>query len=140
MIFHILSAGPSDGKIEKIVSASPPPAVFIDSIVYIPIYYLSGSSHLSYVIDTEFSVIGQIIDSSIYAYGSNGMISSKETFTDFFGLVSPASKETYTYDANGNVTTISDYSPNGAGGYDIAATETYTYDSHKNAVTLGEET
>jgi RHS Repeat len=128
----------SDGKISKILAESSLTGGFVDSIVYIPAY-LAASSRLSYVIDTEFTIVGPIIDSSAYLYNAAGMVSSREIFTDFFGSVSASGKEAYVYDANGNVTTITDYSPDGAGGYDVSSTTTSTYDSHKNAVTLAEE-
>lgn len=128
----------TDGKISKIVAISSATAGVIDSIVYLPTY-VTSSSKLAYVIDTEYSIIGQIIDSASYTYNSNGMVSSKETSTEILGFTIPSSKESYTYDGNGNVITITDYTANGVGGYDIAATQTYTYDSHKSSVTLGEE-
>lgn len=128
----------TDGKIRKIVATSSLTAGVIDSIVYFPTY-VAASSQLYYVIDTEYTAIGQIIDSSAYTYNSSGMVSSKETSTEILGFTAPSSKETYTYDGSGNVTAITDYTANGTGGYDVASTVTYTFDSHKNAVTLGEE-
>lgn len=136
-ISYLISRG-SDGKINKLGVSFPQNSGLIDSIIYYP-FYLPGGNHLSYVIDTEFTIIGQINDSSAYTYGSNGMVSSKETFTGVFGLISPASKESYTYDAGGNVTTITYYTVNSANGYDVTATDTYTFDMHKNFVSLGDE-
>jgi len=126
-----------DGKISKIVYKSSLFAGFVDSVVYEP-HYLAASGRLSYVIDTQFTIIGTLIDSSAFTYNASGQVSSKESFIDFFGMT-PTGKETYTYDANGNVPTLTTFSPDGAGGWDLASTVTSTFDSHKTSVVLGEE-
>jgi hypothetical protein len=128
----------ADGKIGSIVSKSSLTAGFIDSVVYTPVYLPAGSQ-MSYVIDTQYTVIGPIADSSAFVYDAAGMITSKETFTNLFGFLVPTGKTMYTYDGSGNVTHIDAYSPNGAGGYDPSGTNTFTYDSHKNAAVLGDE-
>lgn len=127
----------SDGKIQRIVSKSSLTAGFLDSTVYIPVYETS-STRLKYVIDTQYTLLGPILDSCVYVYNGSGQVTSKETFSDFFGIVIPSGKETYVYDANGSITTISNYSFNGAT-YDLAATSTNTFSNHKSAVTLKEE-
>lgn len=126
-----------DGNIQRIVSKSSLTAGFLDSTVYIP-FYQAASSQLKYVIDTQYTLLGPILDSSVYVYNGSGQVTSKETFTDFLGFVVPSGKETYVYDANGSITTISNYSYNGAT-YDLAATSTHTFSNHKSAVTLKEE-
>ncbi len=134
-ITHTISRQ-ADGKIAKIVSSSSLTAGFLDSAVYFP-FYQSGSSKLSYVIDSQYTVIGTIMDSTAYTYNGT-QIKSKETFIDFFGLV-PSGKQVYTYDGSGNITVVTDSIPNGSGGYDLGSTITYTYDSHRSMITLGEE-
>src|SRR5262249_31008029 len=119
----------SDGKIKKIVARNSETAGIIDSVVYIPTY-AGTSSQLAYVIDTQYTIVGDIIDSTAYTYNSNGMVSFKVTSTEVFGFSTPGAKESYTYDGNGNILTITDYTPNGTGGFDVAATQTCTYDSH----------
>lgn len=111
-ITHTITRLP-DGKIQRIVSKSSLTAGFLDSTVYIP-FYQAASSQLKYVIDTQYTLLGPILDSSVYVYNGSGQVTSKETFTDFLGFVVPSGKETYVYDANGSITTISNYSYNGA--------------------------
>src|SRR6185503_6343066 len=77
--------------------------------------------------------------STVYTYEGT-QIKVKETFVDLGGgIYMGGAKEVYTYDGNGNVKTVTDSIPDGAGGYDLASTTTYTYDLHKGMVTLGEE-
>jgi len=123
-----------DGKIARIVSKTSLSAL-IDSTVYTPFY---NGAQLRYVIDTQYTVIGNILDSIVYTYTA-GKVSAKETYSDFFGGMDISGKETYEYDASGNVTVIKTYSPDGLGGVDLAGTTTNTYDGHKAMVTLGEE-
>jgi YD repeat-containing protein len=127
----------ADGKITKIVSSSSLTAGFLDSTVYFP-FYQAGGSALSYVIDSQYTIIGTIMDSITYSYNGTQII-SKETFSDLFGSLVPTGKQVYTYDANGNITVVTDSIPNGSG-YDLGSTTTYTYDSHRSMITLGEET
>ena len=136
-ILHTISRQ-SDGKITKIVSTSSLTAGFLDSTVYFP-FYQSGSSQLSYVIDSQYTIIGTIMDSISYSYNGSQVI-SKEIFTDLFGTLIPTGKQVYTYDGNGNITVVTDSIPNLSGGYDLGSTTNYTYDSHRSMVTLGEET
>ena len=136
-ILHTISRQ-GDGKITKIVTISSLTAGFLDSTVYFP-FYQSGSSQLSYVIDSQYTIIGTIMDSITYSYNGTQVI-SKEVFTDLFGTLIPTRKQAYTYDGNGNITVVADSIPNGSGGYDLGSTTTYTYDSHRSMVTLGEET
>jgi len=125
----------SDGKIKNIVSKSTLTAGFLDSTVYG--FHYSGTQ-LAYVIDTQYTLIGAIRDSMAFTYKS-GKVYAKETFTDFLGFISQTSRETFTYDANGNLTIDSVYTPDGSGGFDPGSVTTYTYSNHKNAVVLGEE-
>ncbi len=127
-----------DGKIAKIVSRSSLTAGFLDSTVYFP-FYQTGNSKLDYVIDSQYTILGTIVDSTTYLYNGTQVI-AKETFTDFFGFLVPSGKQIITYDANGNVKTVTDSIPNIAGGYDLGSVTTYTYDSHRSMLTLGEET
>jgi hypothetical protein len=127
----------ADGKIKKIVSRSSLTAGFVDSTVYFP-FYQSGSPNLAYVIDSQYTLIGTLMDSIAYTY-QGSQVKTKETFSNFFGITVPSAKEVYTYDANGNVTVVTDSIPNGAGGYDIGSITTYTYDFHRSMLTLGEE-
>ena len=125
----------SDGKITRILSKSSITAGLLDSVVYIPHY---NGSQMDYAIDTQYTLLGPIMDSLIFTY-AGGKVTSKETYTDLFFGLQQSAKETYEYDANGNVTTVKSYSPDGAGGYDLTATSTYTFDSHRSMITLGEE-
>lgn len=127
----------SDGKIQKILSKSSLTVGFLDSVVYFPVY-LPSSTRLNYVLDSQYTIIGTIADSTSYQYNAAGQISSKETFTDLLGSMDPYSKETYVYDANGNVTSISNYTYNGAT-YDLSGTTTNTFSAHKSSVSLKEE-
>lgn len=123
----------SDGKVNTIISKSSLMAGFLDSIKYD--FHYNGAQ-LAYVIDTQFTVVGAIRDSIAFKY-AGGKIYSKHSFTDFLGM-SESSKNTYTYDANGNLTIDSLYSPDGSGGYDVDGVTKYTYNTHKNAVVAGE--
>ena len=127
-----------DGKIAKIVFSSSLTAGFLDSTVYFP-FYQAGSSKLSHVIDSQYTIIGTIMDSLAYTYNGSQIV-TKEAFTDLFGFVVPTGKQVYTYDGNGNITVVTDSIPDGAGGYDLGSVTTYTYDSHRSMLTLGEET
>jgi len=135
-ILHTITRS-SDGKIQKIVSLSSSSGLS-DSVVYYPVY-LSGSSRLAYIRDTQYTFIGNFSDSAAITYNASGQVASKESFIDFFGLLTPTGKEAYTYDANGNITLINVLAPNGSGGYDPSITVTYTFNSKKSAITLGEE-
>jgi hypothetical protein len=126
------------GKIQTIVSKSSLMGGLIDSIVY-QVHYLNGSTRLSYVNGTKFSTIGNINDSSVFTYNAAGQVSSKETFSDFFGTMDPESKQDYQYDANGNVLKITDFNTDFNGGYTQSAVTTNTFGTHKAAVILGEE-
>ena len=123
----------SDGKVNTIISKSSLMAGFLDSIKYE--FHYNGAQ-LAYVIDTQFTLVGPVRDSIAFTY-VGGKIYSKQSFTDFFGM-SESSKETFTYDANGNLTIDSLYSPDGSGGYDVDGVTKYTYNTHKNAVVAGE--
>ena len=127
-----------DGKIQKIKTTTSLTAGLIDSVIY-TVHYVPGSPKIAYHIATQYTFIGDLKDSVIYTYNSAGQVSSQVDFTDIFGIVQESSKETYVYDANGNVTTHNTYSPNGTGGYDLEGAHIYTYSTHKNAVVLGDE-
>jgi hypothetical protein len=126
----------SDGKIRNIVFKSSLTAGFIDSVVYTP--YYSGTQ-LAYVIDTQYTLIGQLRDSMAYNYNAGGRVSLKDTYMDVFGFLTHTTRETYTYDANGNLLADSIFIPNGGGGFDLASVSTNTFSPHKNMVVLGEE-
>ena len=127
----------SDGKISRIVfkSAMQPG---LDSGVYYP-HYISGTSKLSYVIDTQFTSFGNLRDSVAYIYNSSNQITSKETFGTVFGISIPPTKATYAYDASGNLILMTIYASLGGGGYTQTGINNYTYNTHKSAGTFGEE-
>jgi hypothetical protein len=127
----------ADGKIKNIVGKTSATTAFVDSTVYFPHY---TGSRMDYVIDTQYtSVFGPLRDSIAFNYNASGQIIVKETYADIFGFLTQSSKETYQYDATGNITVITILAPDGAGGFLTAATVTHTYDGHKAAVTMGEE-
>jgi hypothetical protein len=128
----------SDGKINTILTKSNMTFNFIDSVVS-TVHYVPGTNKLAYSFSTQYSsFLGEINDSSVYTYNSAGKIISKESFQDFFGGMEPQAKQTYEYDANGNMTKITDLSHDGVS-YSIDGTTINTFDGHKAAVTLGEE-
>lgn len=126
----------SDGKIKNIVTKSSATAGVLDSVVYT--FYYTGSQ-LSYVIDTQYTLVGLLRDSIGLVYDANGRISQKDTYLDFFGTASHTARETFQYDANGNVTNETVLIPDGLGGFDPGSVSTYTFTTHKNAAVLGEE-
>ncbi|MBS1655846.1 MAG: hypothetical protein JSU05_13425 [Bacteroidetes bacterium] len=129
----------SDGKISKILSMSSTMlAAGVDSAVYYP-FYVSGSSKLDYVLDTQYTSFGDLADSTIYTYNSSGQVVSKETIIDFAGITMPSAKEEYTYDGSGNVTLTKIYTTDGAGGFTQVSTKTNTFNSHKSGRTFGDE-
>ncbi len=133
-ILHKITRLP-DGKIKNIVYKSSLAAGGLDSIVYVPYY---NGNRLAYVIDTQYSIIGEIRDSIAFNY-TGDRISSKDVYMDLFGFVVHTVRETYTYDANGNILTQTALSPNGTGGFDPVSVATHVYSTHKNMVVLGEE-
>ena len=126
----------SDGKVKNIIYKSSLTAGFLDSVIYT--FYYTGSQ-LSYVIDTQFTIIGQLRDSMAFSYNAASKISLKDSYIDIFGFLTHATRETYKYDANGNLVADSIFSPDGAGGFDLVAVSSNTFNSHKNSVVLGEE-
>jgi len=135
-ILHRIIRNP-DGSIKKIISKSSLTAGIVDSIVY-SVYYQTGT-RLDYVIDTQYTIVGPIRDSIAFTYNPAGYVASKETHTDIFGTLTPTAKESYSYDAKGNLTIRDIFTPDGVGGFDPAAKTTYTYSIHKNATTMAEE-
>ncbi|MEO7922424.1 MAG: hypothetical protein ABIR30_02010 [Chitinophagaceae bacterium] len=125
-----------DGTIKKIITKSAITAAFIDSVVSVPVY---SASRLSYVIDTQYTLIGQLRDSIAFSYNPSGYVSEKETFTNILGTPISIAKETYAYDANGNLTERKVYTPDGVGGYTFTLQTKFTYDTHKSAAFMGEE-
>jgi hypothetical protein len=126
----------SDGKITKIISKSSLSGGFIDSVLYLPTY---AGTRLKYVLDTQYSSLGSIADSTVYTYNGAGQVSDKETFSNIFGSYDPLSKESYQYDGSGNITKVTSYTADGAGGYDEASVTTITYNAKRIAITMGDE-
>jgi hypothetical protein len=126
----------SDGKIMKIHAKSSLSGGLIDSTVYFPAY---DGNKLAFVIDTQYSSIMDIRDSAAYSYNGLGQCTSIERYVDVFGSMQPITKNTFVYDASGNLVTEILLSPDGSGGWDLVSTTTYTYNSHKSAATLGDE-
>ncbi|NOT52925.1 MAG: hypothetical protein HOP10_16835 [Chitinophagaceae bacterium] len=132
---HVIARA-ADGKILRINSESA--FSIADSIAYFP-YYQSGSSRLAYVIDSQYTFAGTIMDSMVYTYNGGGRIIEREIFSGLPGFLFPTGKQAYTYDGNGNLTVIIDSIPDGVGGYDLSATTTITFDSHRPIYQAGEE-
>jgi len=127
-ILHTISRT-ADDKITRIVSINSLGSA--DSIVYRPVY---SGNRITYIIDTQYTFIGDQRDSSALTYNSSGQLISKETFGEFFGIPLPSTKETYTYDSNGNLTVVTTL----IAGVTTAMTS-YTYDAHASAIVCGEE-
>ncbi|MEO6611054.1 MAG: hypothetical protein ABIT05_00125 [Chitinophagaceae bacterium] len=127
----------ADGTIKKIISKSSLTAGFLDSTVY-TVHYQTGT-RLDYVIDTQYTLIGPIGDSTAYTYNPAGYVSSKVSYTDLLGPWTPSAKESYSYDANGNLVKRDVLTPDGIGGFDPVSQTTYTYSTHKNMTTMAEE-
>ncbi len=127
----------ADGTIKKIISKSSLTAGFLDSTVY-TVHYQSGT-RLDYVIDTQYTLIGPIRDSTAYTYNPAGYVASKETLTDLLGFLIPTAKENYSYDSRGNLIKRDVLTPDGTGGFTPATQTNYTYSSHKNTTTMAEE-
>ena len=126
----------SDEKIKNIISKSSATAGAIDSVVYT--FYYTGAQ-VSYVIDTQYTLVGQLRDSISFLYNAQGKVSQKDSYLDFFGTSNHSLRERYQYDASGNLTTDSVFIPDGLGGFDLGSVATSTYTTHKNAVVLEEE-
>ncbi len=126
----------SDGKVNTIIFKSSLTAGFIDSVVYR--YYYSGTQ-VDYVIDTQYTLIGTLRDSIDFGYNADARIAVKDIYLDVFGFLTHTTRETYTYDVNGNLLTDSVFTPDGSGGFDLATVTSQTYSTHKNSVVLGEE-
>lgn len=134
-ILHRISRK-ADGKVDQIVSKTSLTAGFIDSVIYK--FYYNGTK-LEYVIDTQFTIIGELRDSSAFAYNAGGRISVKDTYMDIIGTLTHTTRETFTYDANGNLLADSVFTPDGSGGFDLGSVAKNTYTTHKCMAQLGDE-
>lgn len=126
----------SDGRITKIHARTSLASAFIDSTVYFPVY---NGNRLAYVIDTQYSSLMNIRDSVAYVYNGLGQCTEMERYTDILGSMEPITRQTFVYDASGNLLTEIMNIPDGGGGWDLVSTTNYTYNSHKTAVQLGDE-
>ncbi|HEU4472323.1 MAG TPA: hypothetical protein VFR58_14625 [Flavisolibacter sp.] len=138
-ISHVITRDNS-GKITKILSKSAMPIASSDSTVYWPTY-VTGTSRLAYVKATRYGgFLGDINDSAIYVYNAVGQVIQREIFSDFLGTMAATTKNTFTYDANGNLLVNTQYSTDLlTGSYSQSAVTTNTWGTHKAGVTLGEE-
>jgi hypothetical protein len=128
----------SDGKINEIISRTEIGGIVSDSSVY-SVHYLPNSTKIALTLGKHITSFIDVNDSTVYAYNNEGMIASKETFTDLLGGWEPASKEDYVYDANGNLIKVTSQASDFNGGWLQTGITTYTYGSHKTSVSLGEE-
>jgi hypothetical protein len=138
-ILHVISRDNS-GKITKIVSKSTFPSASADSAVYWPTY-VTGTSKLAYVKAKQYGgFLGDINDSAVYVYNAAGQVTQREIFSDWLGSMEPTNKNTFTYDANGNLLVNTQYNADVLTGvYTQSAATTNTFGTHKAGLTLGEE-
>lgn len=138
-ILHVITRDNS-GKITRVLSKSSFPTASSDSAVYWPVY-VTGTSKLAYVKAKEYGgFLGDVNDSAVYVYNAAGQVIQREIFSDLLGTMAPSAKNTFTYDANGNLLVNTQYTANFlTGSYSQPAVTTNTWGTHKSAVTLGEE-
>jgi len=129
-----------DGRITKILGKANAPFSSSDSVVYEP-HYVPNTMQLSYSIGTQYGgPMHGLKDSSVFTYNAAGQVTGKISYSDFFGSWDPVSKQEYTWDANGNVTKITDFAADlFSGTFSESAVTTYTFNSHKNASVMGAE-
>ncbi len=132
----------ANGYITK-VFVTPMPSSGTDSIVHYP-YYVTGSKRLKYVLSVTYgSILGDMKDSTVFVYNSNGQVTSREIFSEniLSSVMASSSKQAFTYDAAGNlVKAVSDIADLFTGTYGTQQTIlTQQYDNHKAAAVLGEE-
>ena len=130
----------ASGNIKKVVTIPLSAAGLIDSTVSI-ITYRPGTSQLAYIINTNYNVLFPLRDSTVFTYNAAGRVSTKELYMENLlgGGWTKQFKNTYTFDAQGNLVTVVAGSVDALGNLTNTATTTNTYDSHLSAVTLGEE-
>ena len=132
----------ANGYITKIF-IDPLPSSGVDSIVHYP-YYVTGSKRLKYVLSVTYgSILGDMKDSTVYVYNSNGQVTSREIFSEniLSSVMTSSSKQAFTYDAAGNLTkVVSDIADFLTGAYGTQQTIlTQQFDNHKASAVLGEE-
>jgi hypothetical protein len=133
----------SNGQIQKIFSI---PFAYlgasgIDSIVAY-VYYQTGTNKFQYALRTTYTSFLNTSDSVVFTYNSAGKIITKTTYQESLltGTMAMSAKESYTYDANGNVTGVTADSVDPITGVLVpAGSTTMTYNSHKSPVTMGDE-
>lgn len=143
-ISHQISRA-SDGKITTIQSKSTIITVagtINDSSLY-TYTYVAGSSKIAHIKSTQVTFLGPSTDSIVLTYNAANQVVERERFSDLLsgnGTMERFSKETYQYDANGNVTVVNAFTADIlSGAYSPSGTSTYTFDGRKAAVTLGDE-
>jgi hypothetical protein len=127
----------SDGKVVKAIEDRYPARTNIDSVVHY-VYYETGTDKIAYMVGTQYTAVGELGDSIVFTYNTNGWLSQKQVYYSIFGMSGELSKEEYAYDAKGNLTVQKMYSFDGVG-YQLSTTLNYSYGSHKTPVQLGNE-
>lgn len=132
----------SGGVVTKAVESNFPVTNGYDSIVHTVTYQSGSTTKLKYVTSLQYaSGLGYALsDSVIYTYDGNGRVSQKETYFGLLGTLIKSSRETYTYDASGNMTkqVVAAWDSNSSS-YVTSSTYTFAYSSHKSMVQLGIE-
>ena len=133
----------SNGNIQKINSKpfAPFGGFAVDSIVTYT-YYQSTSNKLQYAITTTYTSIMDKKDSVVLTYNAAGYVTTKKVYSESIitGSMDLQIEETYTYDANGNLTHSSTSMADPLTGVlSAAGTTTMSYNTHKGPSRLGEE-
>lgn len=125
----------TDGKVVKAVEDYTGDQT--NSSVIRDVYYKNGQ--LSYMISTEYPASGgSSKDSTVFTYTGTGKIASKTIFAILFGQYVPFTKEEYSYDARGNLSTYKILVTNGTG-FAPYSSQTFTYGALNMPAQLGEE-
>lgn len=115
----------------------------VDSVTTTVHYSTSLSRYTSTVSSWNFSGI-DVLDSTVFVYGSNGKVTSSEIY-QAIPLLGGAGydlleKIKYTYSGNGNMSQQDFYVPDpSTGSEDLVATVKYTFDNKTSALNLGSE-
>lgn len=136
----------SDDRIIKIYAEPfalfPGMPMTIDSTVYY-VNYVGTSTKLKYVIATTYTAAINMNDSIVYTYNASNKVITKDTYREniLTGTMDIQAKETYAYDANGNLLSATNSIADPISGVLApAGTTTMTYNtSAKPPAVLGEE-
>jgi RHS Repeat len=125
----------ASGVVTQVITKGAQMALYgVDSTVAIAYYDASKKRYSALSTPVNVAGMGALgTDSSVFIYDAAGKIVEQDDYTDMFGVVTPTSKNMFTY-TGGNLTREQLYAASG-----LASTVDYTYDTKVNPLPIGTE-